>query len=342
MSNNKALKYVRLGNSGLRVSQIILGCMTYGDPNWQPWILGEKETFEHIKYAFENGINTFDTANAYSNGESERVLGKALKYHQIPREEIVILTKVFFPVRKDGGGMGTGPDPDTTGYVNQHGLSRKHIFDSIKASLQRLDVEYVDVLQCHRFDPETPIEETMKALHDVVQAGYARYIGMSSCWAWQFYAMQSYAIQNNLTPFISMQNQYSLIYREEEREMMPLLKHLGVGCIPWSPLARGTLCRPWDEKSVRSESDFRVAKTRAATASKTIVDRVEELAKKKNVKMAQIAMAWCIGKSTAPIVGTSKLESLKDAIESVNIELTDEEVKYLEEPYQPRAVVGHA
>ncbi|KAF9780730.1 aryl-alcohol dehydrogenase [Thelephora terrestris] len=317
------------------------GCMTYGDPNWRPWTLGEKETFEHIKYAFDNGINTFDTANAYSNGESERVLGEALKHHKIPREKVVILTKVFFPVRRDGRDM-VVRDLDADGYVNQYGLSRKHIFDSIKASLQRLDVEYVDVLQCHRFDPGTPIEETMRALHDVVQAGYARYLGMSSCWAWQFYAMQSYAIQNNLTPFISMQNLYNLIYREEEREMMPLLKHLGVGCIPWSPLARGALTRPWDEKSIRSESDALVARGKDAPGSKMIVERVEELAKKKSVKMAQIAIVWTAKRTTAPIVGTTKLENIKEAIEAVNIELTDEEIKYLEEPYQPRAVVGHA
>jgi len=317
------------------------GCMTYGDPNWRPWTLGEKEAFEHIKYAFDNGINTFDTANAYSNGESERLLGKALKHHKIPREEVVILTKVFFTVRRDGKDMGN-QDLDADGYVNQYGLSRKHIFDSIKASLQRLDVEYVDILQCHRFDPGTPIEETMRALHDVVRAGHVRYIGMSSCWAWQFHAMQSYAIQNNLTPFISMQNLYNLVYREEEREMMPLLKHLGVGCIPWSPLARGALTRPWDDKSIRSESDALIAKGKDAPASKVIVERVEELAKKKNVKMAQIAIAWNIKKTTAPIVGTTKLESIKDAIEAVKIELTHEEITYLEEPYRPRAVVGHA
>ncbi|KAF9780731.1 NADP-dependent oxidoreductase domain-containing protein [Thelephora terrestris] len=340
MSSTKPLKYVRLGNSGLKVSQIILGCMTYGDPNCRPWMLGEKETLEHVRYAFDSGINTFDTANAYSNGESERLLGKALKHHKIPREEVVILTKVLFPVRRDGGHIGMS-DPDALGYVNQHGLSRKHIFDSIKASLQRLDIEYVDLLQCHRFDPNTPIEETMRALHDVVQAGYARYIGMSSCWAWQFYAMQSYAIQNNLTPFISMQNQYNLIYREEEREMIPLLKHLGVGCIPWAPLARGALARPWDDKSVRSDCDNRVTRGRDAPGSKTIVERVEELAKKKSVKMAQIAIAWSVKKATAPIVGTTKLENIKDAIEAVNIELTDEEIKYLEETYQPRAVIGH-
>jgi len=232
-------------------------------------------------------------------------------------------------------------DPDALGYVNQHGLSRKHIFDSIKASLRRLDVEYVDLLQCHRFDVDTPIEETMRALHDVVRAGYSRYVGMSSCWAWQFHAMQSCAIKNNLTPFISMQNQYNLIYREEEREMMPLLKYLGVGCMPWAPLARGVLARPWDNKSIRSESDFRVAWARDAPASKAVVERVEELAKRKGVKMAQIAIAWNIKKTTAPIVGTTKLENIKDAIEAGNIELTDEEIKYLEEPYQARAVIGH-
>jgi len=243
--DQKPVGYVRLGNSGLKVSRIILGCMSYGSPEWQSWVLGEEEGIKHIKFALDNGINTFDTANAYSNGLSEIILGKALKQFNVPREEVVIMTKVFFLVAKspsDGFIM----DPGAKGYVNRHGLSRKHIFDSIKASLERLQVDYVDVLQCHRFDPETPIEETMHALNDVVKAGHARYIGMSSCFAWQFYAMQNYAILKNLTPFISMQNHHSLLYREEEREMFPLLKHLGVGCIPWSPLARGMLTRPWN------------------------------------------------------------------------------------------------
>lgn len=337
----KAGKYVRLGNSGLKVSRIILGCMTYGSTKWQGWLLGEKEGLEHIKFAYENGINTFDTANVYSNGESERILGKALKVHNIPRENVVIMTKVCFTVRDDGGPPLLG-GADELGYVNRHGLSRKHIFASVKDSLQRLDVDYIDVLQCHRFDPETPIEETMQALHDVVKAGYVRYIGMSSCYAWQFYAMQSYAITHNLTPFVSMQNHHSLLYREEEREMLPLLKHLGVGCIPWSPLARGALTRPWDETSTRSSTDDWFGLFKGNKGSETIVQRVEELAKRKGAKMAQIAVAWSLKRVTAPIVGTTKIENLKEMIEALDIELTEEEVKYLEEPYLPNAVLGHS
>ncbi|KAF9653315.1 Aldo/keto reductase [Thelephora ganbajun] len=325
-NDQRPVGYVRLGNSGLKVSKIILGCMSYGSPEWQDWVLGEKEGFEHIKFAFDNGINTFDTANAYSNGLSEITLGKALKQFSIPREEVVILTKA-----RNLHSASFVRDPDAKGYVNRHGLSRKHIFDSIKASLERLQVDYVDVLQCHRFDPNTPIEETMHALNDVVKAGYARYIGMSSCYAWQ-----CYAITNNLTPFISMQNHHSLLYREEEREMLPLLKHLGVGCIPWSPLARGMLTRSWNESTKRSEVDTMY---KTSDASKSIVDRVEELANKKGVKMAQIALAWSAKKVTAPIVGTTKLENLKEMIEALKIELTDEDLNFLEEPYKPNPVL---
>ncbi|KAE9405603.1 aryl-alcohol dehydrogenase [Gymnopus androsaceus JB14] len=300
--------YVRLGNSGLKVSRIILGCMSYGSPEWQAWVLPEEEGIKHIKAAYDAGINTFDTANVYSNGVSEQ--------HNLPREDIVVLTKVFFPVGKTPG-ENTAADP----FINKRGLSRKHIFDSIKASLERLQLDYVDVLQCHRFDYDTPIEETMQALHDVVKAGYTRYIGMSSCFAYQ-----SYAIQNKLTPFISMQNNYSLAYREEEREMFPTLKHFGVGSIPWSPLARGLLSRPVAEQSKRA-----------------VVNRVEEIAKKKNVKMAQIALAWVLHRDgvSAPIIGTTTLDNLYELIDALDIQLSEEEMKSLEEPYLPRAIVGH-
>jgi len=339
-ANQKQVGYVRLGNSGLKVSKIILGCMSYGSPEWQDWVLGEEEGIKHIKFALDNGINTFDTANAYSNGLSEVVLGKALKQHNVPREEVVILTKVFYAVGKVSDKWIA--DPDAKGHVNRHGLSRKHIFDSIKASLERLQVDYVDVLQCHRFDPDTPIEENMHALNDVVKAGYARYIGMSSCFAWQFYAMQNYAVTNNLTPFISMQCHHSLLYREEEREMLPLLKHLGVGCIPWSPLARGLLTRSWNESTTRSETDFWIQPYKSSEASKTIVDRVEELATKKGVKMAQIAFAWNAKKVTAPIIGTTKLKNLEEMIGALKVELTDEDLAYLEEPYKPNPIIGHS
>ncbi|KAJ6617541.1 NADP-dependent oxidoreductase domain-containing protein, partial [Mycena sp. CBHHK59/15] len=256
---SRRVPYVRLGNSGLKVSKIILGCMSYGSPEWEPWVLPMEEAIKHIKFAYDAGIQTFDTANVYSNGMSEVVLGKAIKELQLPRDEIVVMTKVRGAVGKTTNVSAWElfkAGPDNIGYVNQHGLSRKHIFASVQDSLKRLQLDYIDVLQCHRFDYDTPIAETMEALHDVVKAGYVRYIGMSSCYAWQFHVMQNYAITHNLTPFISMQNQYSLIYREEEREMMPTLKHFGVGSIPWAPLARGELTRPLaSEKTARQSND---------------------------------------------------------------------------------------
>ncbi|KAJ7476011.1 Aldo/keto reductase [Mycena latifolia] len=324
----KKMEYVRLGKSGLKISKIVLGCMSYGNPNWMgDWVLPEEEASKHIKAAYDAGINAFDTANLYSNGLSEEVLGRSIKQHGLPREEIVVMTKVFYPVCRDPAGA-VFQNLDAAGYVNQYGLSRKHIFDSVKHSLRRLQLDYIDVLQCHRFDPDTPIEETMQALHDVVKAGYVRYIGMSSCYAWQFNAMQNYAIVNNLTPFISMQNHYNMLYREEEREMMPTLKHFGVGAIPWSPLARGALTRPLsNQKETKRETS----------------DMVEELAKKRGISMAQVSVAWALSKEavSAPIVGTTSLANLADAIAAIHIKLTEEEVKYLEEPYQPMPILGH-
>lgn len=348
------MKYVRLGKSGLKVSQIILGCMSYGSSEWQKWVLGEKEGIEHITEAYKLGINTFDTANVYSNGLSEVILGKAIKQNQWPRASIVVMTKLHGAVAREYGATLQGVDVDTIGYVNQHGQSRKHIFESVKASLERLQLDYIDLLQCHRFDYETPIEETMQALHDVVQAGYVRYIGMSSCHAYQFHAMQNYAINNKLTPFISMQNHHSAIYREEEREMMPTLELFGVGSIPWSPLARGLLCRPYappseaetSPGSLRHGTD-RFGKMLAGhgeqESNKAIITAIEEIAKKKNVKMAQVALAWSLSKSpvAAPIIGTTKLESLKECADAIHITLTPEEIKSIEEPYTPRKIFGH-
>ncbi|KAJ7774942.1 NADP-dependent oxidoreductase domain-containing protein [Mycena metata] len=301
----------------VKVSRIILGCMSYGTPEWQTWVLPEEEGLKHIKVAYDAGINTFDTANVYSNGLSEVVLGKAIKEFNLPRDEIVVMTKVFAVVgREPSVSAFTTPDgPEKAGYVNQHGLSRKHIFDSVKHSLERLQLDYIDVLQCHRFDVNTPIEETMQALHDVVKAGYVRYIGMSSCWAWQFHAMQNYAIQNKLTPFISMQNHYSLVYREEEREMFPTLKYFKVGSIPWSPLGRGLLTRPISEQSKRGNVD-RMIKSYHNDATTAIVDRVEEISKKRGVSMAQLALAWVMAKDgvTAPIVGSTSLDNLNELL----------------------------
>ncbi|KII84306.1 hypothetical protein PLICRDRAFT_179559 [Plicaturopsis crispa FD-325 SS-3] len=340
--NRKRMSYVRLGKSGLKVSKIILGCMSYGTPDWQSWVLPEKESIEQIKYAYDAGINTFDTANVYSMGLSEEILGKAIKQHNMNRDEIVVMTKVYFPVARGPGisFVGREHEADTSGYLNQWGLSRKHIFDSVKHSLERLGLDYIDVLQVHRRHEDYPIEETMQALHDVVKAGYVRYLGMSSCWAWQFHVMQNYAINNNLTPFISMQNHHSLVYREEEREMLPTLKHFGVGAIPWSPLARGLVTRPLNETTKRGGVDtlINVFKNTA------VVPRVEEIAKKKGVSMAQISIAWSMQKDgiTAPIVGTTSLANLEDIIGAVNVHLSEDEVKYLEELYEPQAVLGHS
>ncbi|KAM6493039.1 aryl-alcohol dehydrogenase [Amanita muscaria] len=339
----KGMPYVRLGKSGLKVSKIILGCMSYGTSQWQSWVLPEEESIKQIKAAYDAGINAFDTANVYSNGESERILGKAIKQLNLPRDEIVIMTKLYFMVGREPSTM-FEPKPDDVGYVNQHGLSRKHIFESVKHSLERLQLDYIDLLQCHRFDYDTPIEETMQALHDVVKAGYVRYIGMSSCWAWQFHAMQNYAIAHKLTPFISMQNHYSLVYREEEREMFPTLKYFGVGSIPWSPLGRGILTRPLSEPTARGKVDRYIeAYSKGSEGTATVVNRVEEVAKKRGISMARVALAWVFQKDgvSAPIIGATSLDHLHDIVGSVHVQLTPDEVKYLEEPYSPQAIIGH-
>ncbi|KZT67556.1 aryl-alcohol dehydrogenase [Daedalea quercina L-15889] len=338
---NKSRPYVRLGKSGLKVSKIILGCGTYGSKAWSSWAIDDQEEAnKHIKFAYDHGIQTFDTADTYSNGLSEVMLGKAIKDLNLPREELVILTKLYNAV---------GPKYDTpmreagASAINQKGLSRKHIFDAVKNSLQRLQLEYVDLLQCHRFDYDTPIEETMQALHDVVQAGYARYIGMGSCHAYQFHAMQNYAIQNKLTPFVAMQNHYTLAYREEEREMFPTLKMFGVGSIPWSPLGAGTLTRPLSAQTKRSETDSIGEVYRKWPSTAVIVNRVEELATKKGHSMAQISLAWILMKDfiTAPIVGTTSLSNLEDILGALDVELTADEIKYLEDVYEPRKVFSY-
>ncbi|CUA72017.1 hypothetical protein RSOLAG22IIIB_04878 [Rhizoctonia solani] len=344
--NNKQMTYVRLGKSGLKVSRIILGLMSYGSKDWSGWVLEEEEAIKHIKTAYDLGIQTFDTANVYSNGESERIFGKAIKQLNLPRDEIVVMTKLCGVVGRNPGesyygNMGLA---DANGYVNQYGLSRKHIFESVKHSLERLQLDYIDLLQCHRFDYNTPIEETMQALHDIVKAGYVRYIGMSSCHAYQFHAMQNYAINNKLTPFISMQNHHSLLYREEEREMVPTLKMFGVGMIPWSPLARGALTRPSSESTLRSKTDPWASYLDGTKESnEKIVSRVETIAKSKGISMAQVAIAWSLSKDgmTAPIVGTTNLKNLEDIVGAIHVKLTEEEIKQLEEPYVPRAIMGH-
>ncbi|KAH8921725.1 Aldo/keto reductase [Atractiella rhizophila] len=340
MAGKTDMLYVNLGNSGLKISKIILGCMSYGSPNFFPWLLSEEVGIEHIGEAYTLGINTFDTADVYSSGISEQILGRALKVHNIPREKVVIMTKAMLSALFLTFWNNVG-----YGYVNQYGASRKHIFDAVQASLKRLQVDYIDVYQMHRFDPNTPIAETMAALHDIVKAGYVRYIGMSSCWAYQFHLMQNYAITHNLTPFISMQNHYSAVYREEEREMMPLLEHFGVGSIPWSPLGRGVLCRPWSESSDRSGKDqFQaIMKATSKGGDEGIVKAVGEIAKERNLTMAQVAFAWVANKKgvSAPIVGTTKLESLRELAKAVHIKLTEDEIKRIEAPYVTRPISGH-
>ncbi|KAG8904824.1 hypothetical protein FRC01_008588, partial [Tulasnella sp. 417] len=337
-----SVPYVRLGKSGLKVSKIIFhrapsiyrGCMSYGHPDWSGWILGEEEGIKQIKAAYDLGINTFDTANVYSAGLSEVILGKAIKQHNLPRDEIVIMTKVFGTVGRTPADTGVGwndDDFERNRYTNQRGLSRKHIFESVRHSLDRMQLDYVDVLQCHRFDKDTPIEETMQALHDVVKAGYVRYIGMSSCHAWQFHKMQAYARQHNLTEFISMQNLHNAIYREEEREMVPLLQDMGVGMIPWSPLARGFLCRSIKEESYRAKTDWFMFVNGDPERDPWLADineRVAEIAQKRGISMAQVALAWSLSKPyvTAPIVGTTSIEKLKDLVAGVHVKLTEEEV----------------
>jgi len=316
------MDYVRLGNTGLEVSPICVGCMSWGDPaKGRPWTLTEDEARPLIKQAIEAGLNFFDTANVYAAGSSEEITGRALKDFA-DRDNIVLATKVH-------GRMSDGP--------NGQGLSRKAILQEIDNSLRRLGTDYVDLYQIHRFDPNVPIEETMEALHDVVRAGKARYIGASSMYAWQFSKAQYVAMINGWTPFVSMQNHYNLLAREEEREMLPLCDDLGVGVIPWSPLARGRLTRPWEETTKRSETDT-FGQNLYQDSDRQIVQAVLDVADARGVPAAQVALAWVSSNPvvTAPIVGMSKPQHLTDAVASLDIELTDEEITRLEAAYTPR------
>ena len=325
------MDYINLGNTGLKVSRLCLGMMTYGSSQWRDWVLNEEQSRPFIQRALEFGINFFDTADAYSTGVSEEVTGRALKEFA-KREEVVVATKVFFSWNDK---------------PNQGGLSRKHIMDAIDASLKRLGMDYVDLYQIHRFDKETPIEETMEALHDVIRAGKARYIGASSMYTWQFAQMQFAAEKHGWTKFVSMQNHYNLVYREEEREMIPLCRDQGVALIPWSPLARGFLAgnrRPGhDGDTARSKSDQFAHQMYYQDSDFKIVGRVVETAKRRGVSAAQVAMAWILSKPgvTAPIVGASKMYQLEEAAAALSIQLSKEEVDFLEELYQPHPVLGH-
>ncbi|QFY61552.1 aldo/keto reductase [Rhizobium grahamii] len=324
------MDYVKFGGTGLEVSKICLGCMTFGDPGRgnHSWTLGEEESRALIKQALDHGINFLDTANTYSDGSSEEIVGRAIKDFS-KREDIVLATKVFNRMR---------PGP------NGAGLSRKAIFDEIDNSLRRLGTDYVDLYQIHRFDPTTSIEETLEALHDVVKAGKARYIGASSMYAWQFAKMLYTSRANGWTPFVSMQDHLNLLYREEEREMLPFCADQKIAVIPWSPLARGRLTRDWDEKTARSETD-EFGKTlykQAEDADRAIIGLVGKLAEKYGVSRAQIATAWIVQKSevTAPIIGASKPGHLTDAVTALAVKLTKEDVAALEEPYVPHRVEG--
>jgi aryl-alcohol dehydrogenase (NADP+) len=325
------MDFVNLGRTGLKVSRLCLGCMTYGSSKWRSWVLDEAEAFPHFRRAIEAGINFFDTADVYSLGESETVTGKALKEFA-KRHEVVIATKVH-------GQMGRDP--------NNQGLSRKHIFDAIDRSLMRLGVDHVDLYQIHRFDPATPIEETLEALNDVVRAGKARYIGASSMYAWQFMKMLDVSKANGWTPFVSMQPQYNLVYREEEREMLPLCRDQGVGVIPWSPGARGFLAggrtQVGEGNTERARTDQFSPQLYYREADFKVVEAVTAVAQARGVPNMQVALAWVLRNPavTAPIIGASKPHHLDDALSALTLKLTDEEVAALEKPYQPKPVLDH-
>ncbi|MGN8260219.1 aldo/keto reductase [Pseudomonas sp. SMSB3] len=329
------MQYVKLGNTGLDISRLCLGCMTFGEPaaGTHPWTLNEADSRPIIRHAVEQGINFFDTANSYSAGTSEIILGKLLKAFT-RREDTVIATKVFFPAN-----MWEGSDRP-----NEKGLSRKAIMANIDASLTRLGTDYIDLYQVHRWDPLTPIEETMEALNDVVRAGKARYIGASSMYAWQFAKAQHVAASNGWSRFVSMQNYLNLIYREEEREMIPLCLDQGVGLMPWSPMARGRLTRPHGQQTQRTRTDVSGQSFYQNTEAQDgrVIDVVEQIAVERGVPMAQVALAWVLAKRgvSAPIVGASKVAQLDDAVAALALQLSAEEVARLEAPYVPHAVVG--
>jgi aryl-alcohol dehydrogenase-like predicted oxidoreductase len=321
------MENTRLGSSGLKVSRIALGCMSFGDTSrgFNEWALDDDAAEPIFRQAVELGITFWDTANVYGYGTSEEIVGRAIRKYT-RREDVVLATKVHFKMHDGPGGSG---------------LSRKAIMEQVDASLSRLGTDYVDLYQIHRFDPDTPVEETIEALHDVVKAGKARYLGASSMWAWQFAKMQNAAQDNGWTRFVSMQNQYSLMQREEEREMFPLLADQGVGSIPWSPLAKGRLARPWGEHTRRFDADP-VGQRFFGDGDRSIVDAVQRIAEARGVPMAQVALAWVFTNPVvdAPIVGATKPRHLPDATAAVDIKLTEEEIRTLEDPYGPRLPTG--
>lgn len=325
------MQYVNLGKTGLKVSRLCLGMMSYGSSQWRPWVLDEKETYPFVKKALDLGINFFDTADMYSNGVSEQVLGNTIKHFGLKRENLVIATKVYQPMSDD---------------INDRGLSRKHILDGIDASLRRLQMDYVDLYQIHRWDTATPIEETMEALHNVVKSGKVRYIGASSMYAWQFAKAQYTADLHGWTRFVSMQNHYNLAYREEEREMIPFCIDQGVGLIPWSPLARGFFSgdRRQEGGTARARSDEYAKHLYLYEENFAIANRVQELAGQRGVTGSQIALAWLTNKPhiTAPIIGATRLDHLDQAAAALEILLSEDEIKKVEEPYRPHPIRGHS
>ncbi|WP_028034716.1 aldo/keto reductase [Chelativorans sp. J32] len=325
------MKYVNLGRSGLKVSRLALGCMTFGSPKWAPWVLDEAGATSIIERALDLGINFFDLADMYSLGESEVVTGKVLKRLRA-RHQLVIATKLYNPMSDD---------------PNDRGLSRKHIFEAVDGSLKRLGTDYIDLYQLHRFDYETPLEETLDALNDLVRAGKVRYLGASSMFAWQFMKALGMQRQHGWAQFVSMQPHYNLIYREEEREMLPLCRSEGIGVIPWSPLARGRLAgRGSDQSTVRAQTDRTQVNLYGSTEEQDarVIEAVRQVAERHGRPMAQIAYAWVASRPgiTAPIVGISKMNQYDDAVAALDVELSDEDVAALEAPYQPKRVAGHS
>jgi 1-deoxyxylulose-5-phosphate synthase len=327
------MQYVNLGKSGLKVSRLCLGMMTYGSKKWREWVLEEKDAKPFVQRVLDAGINFFDTADVYSLGESERITGHLLKEAGVKRENVIVATKVYQQMSDD---------------VNDRGLSRKHIMDSIDNSLKRLQMDYVDLYQIHRWDYNTPIEETLEALNDVVRAGKARYIGASSMFAWQLMKALHVSEANGWTKFVSMQDHYNLVYREEEREMIPLCKDQGIGIIPWSPMARGFFAgnrkRGGGGESVRAQSDPFADELYFREEDFAVADRAAEVAKARGVTAPQIALAWLLNKPhiSAPIIGSSRVGHLDQAIAALDIQLSEEEIKRLEEPYQPHPILGHS
>ncbi|KAF2714941.1 aldo-keto reductase [Pleomassaria siparia CBS 279.74] len=339
------VEYAQLGSSGLRVSVPILGTMGIGSKAWLNWVMEEEQGLELLKAAWDRGLTTWDTANVYSNGLNEEIVGKALKKFNIPRHKVTILAKCMGTVPEEAGifnWMFEGQMQKSRDYVNQGGLSRGAIFKAVDASLARLGTDYIDLLQIHRYDPSVPPEETMKALHDLVQSGKVRYIGASSMWTYQFARMQFIAEKNGWTKFVSMQNRYNLCYREEEREMNKFCNETGVGLIPWGPLFSGLLAKPRSEESARSAQSVAMSGG-ISEADETIITRVQEVAEKKGCKMSQVALAWTREKGCIPIVGltSTSIQRLDEACAIGGIRLSVEEVAFLEQPYLPKNVQGH-